>query len=132
MLWLISQIWALLIAAFALGALTVWWLMRSAGRQSASAPAAASPEIYDASGLAEAPALHAAETDGPRDDLTQIIGVDADTQKALNALGVFYFSQIAAWSARNARWIDGQFDDPGRVGRERWTEQAAGLVGADD
>jgi predicted flap endonuclease-1-like 5' DNA nuclease len=53
--------------------------------------------------------------DGKGDDLTRIYGIDAETQKKLNALGLFHFDQIAALTPGNRRWLfrhlgyDGRF-----------------------
>lgn len=46
-----------------------------------------------------------APRDGKGDDLTRIYGIDAETQKKLNALGLYHFDQIAALTPGNRRWL---------------------------
>ncbi len=66
---------------------------------------------------------------GTADDLERIVGIGPKLAKTLNAMGVYHFDQIAAWTAENLRWVDahlGAFQ--GRAERDRWIEQAARLV----
>lgn len=115
MVWLAAEIWALLVLAFAAGAAVGVWAL-SAGRRKTAASPATEPAI-----LLDAP-------DGQRDDLTQIIGIDPATEGKLNALGVFHLRQIASWDEGAARWIEIRLNEPGRVVRERWAEQAASIT----
>jgi predicted flap endonuclease-1-like 5' DNA nuclease len=117
MFWLISKIWLLLIGAFAIGALTSWWAFRAN-----AAPARAAVADPDE------PLLYAEPLARARDDLTQIIGVEAETQSALNAIGVYYLSQIASWSEAHMRWVEAKIGSEGRIRNERWSDQAASLI----
>lgn len=125
MIWLAAEIWTLLILAFGAGAAVGVWAssprraklaveQREAFENSAAAPAAEPAILLDG-------------PDGQKDDLTQIIGIDPLTEKELNALGVFHLRQIASWDESAARWIEIRLNQPGRVVRERWTEQAASI-----
>ncbi len=67
--------------------------------------------------------------DGQRDDLKLIGGVAAKYEQKLNALGIFHFDQIAAWTEKDITWFKshlGEFDE--RVAKEKWIEQAAKLA----
>ena len=61
---------------------------------------------------------------GEKDNLTRIKGVGAKIEALLNGIGVYHFDQIAAWSAKEARWIDHQVSFPGRAFRDDWIGQA--------
>jgi predicted flap endonuclease-1-like 5' DNA nuclease len=72
---------------------------------------------------------------GKPDDLTRIEGVPKVLQRALHKVGVFYFWQIAEWSADDARHVDNQLaacDESlaGRISRETWVAQARLLAAA--
>lgn len=62
------------------------------------------------------------------DDLTAIEGIDPDLRDMLNHLGIWNFSQIAAWDAEELAWIDTNlsgYED--RATRSDWVGQARGL-----
>jgi NADH-quinone oxidoreductase subunit E len=65
---------------------------------------------------------------GERDDLKRIKGIGPNNEDALNALGIFRFSQIAAWTDHNVDWVEGSLSFPGRIEREQWISQAAELA----
>ena len=70
---------------------------------------------------------------GAPDDLRMIEGVTPRIESTLNSLGVYHFDQIAAWSSSNIDWIERYLAFKGRIGREKWVEQARALViGGDD
>jgi predicted flap endonuclease-1-like 5' DNA nuclease len=125
MVWLAGEIWVLLVVAFAAGAgVSAWAFSARRGEQ----------ESRDGEALDTGMPVRAAEPailldlpDGQKDDLTQIIGIDQPTEIKLNALGVFHLRQIAAWDESAARWIEIRLNEPGRVVRERWAEQAASI-----
>lgn len=127
MLWLVTQMWFFLLLAFLLGAAAGVWVW--SGRRRKTAPTLDKEGALDeARGSAPAaPATLLDKPDGQRDDLTQIIGIDGATERKLNALGVYHLRQIAAWDDGAARWVEFRLNEPGRVARERWTEQAASL-----
>ena len=79
------------------------------------APVPDGPELLDA-------------PNGEPDDLTQIKGIGAKLSALLNELGVFHYSQIAAWTDADGEWIDDKLAFKRRVAREKWIEQAKTLV----
>lgn len=125
MIWLAAEIWTLLILAFGAGAVVGVWA--SFARRAKSAVERREAFEPDAAAPAAEPAILLEAPDGQKDDLTQIIGIDPLTEKELNSLGVFHLRQIASWDEGAARWIEIRLNQPGRVVRERWTEQAASI-----
>ena len=65
---------------------------------------------------------------GRADNLKQIKGIGPKIEASLNALGVYHFDQIAAWTKANIDWVDGHLAFKGRIRRERWVEQAVELT----
>ena len=61
---------------------------------------------------------------GEEDDLKRIRGIGPVNEKALNTLGIFKFSQIAAWTPANVDWVEASLSVPGRIEREDWIAQA--------
>jgi predicted flap endonuclease-1-like 5' DNA nuclease len=78
------------------------------------------------------PAGLPAARNGAPDDLRLIDGVGPRVESTLNSLGVYHFDQIAAWTPANVDWIERYLAFKGRVGRERWVEQAQALSRGDD
>lgn len=74
------------------------------------------------------PKLYSAPMQGPADDLKDIKGVGPTLERTLNATGIYYFEQIAAWTDEEIAWIDNRIDFPGRVKREKWVPQAEVLA----
>ncbi len=70
----------------------------------------------------------AAARNGAPDDFTLIEGVSPLQQGTLNALGVFHFDQIAAWSPDHVAWVDSYLRLLGRIDEEDWVAQAAELA----
>ena len=67
---------------------------------------------------------------GTPDDLTQIKGVAKVLEHTLHKVGVFYFWQIAEWSAEDVRHVESQLDSfEGRIERDDWVSQASELAG---
>lgn len=66
--------------------------------------------------------------DGAADDLTLIKGIGNKLSSQLNALGIFHFAQIAAWSEPQVRWVDEYLSGNGRVTRDGWVKQAQALA----
>ncbi|HPE31516.1 MAG TPA: hypothetical protein PLV61_09995 [Parvularculaceae bacterium] len=125
MIWLISQMWTLLFLAFAVGIFGGFWIAhRRMGPDAHSRPNAEATGSLAFDGPARAPQLLPSPVHGPKDDLKQIIGLDPETEERLNALGVFYFRQIAEWGPGRVRWVDEKLALKGRIGHERWVEQA--------
>jgi predicted flap endonuclease-1-like 5' DNA nuclease len=65
---------------------------------------------------------------GGRDDLKAIYGIGPRIERGLNELGVFHYDQIAAWDRRTVVWVENHFSLRGKVGRERWVQQAKALM----
>jgi predicted flap endonuclease-1-like 5' DNA nuclease len=66
--------------------------------------------------------------EGAKDNLKKISGVGPKLETTLNDLGIFHFRQIAAWTEKEAEWVDGYLSFKGRIGREKWIEQAKTLA----
>ena len=90
------------------------------------------PEDADRAAAADAvgtrPLALAAPMGGKADDLKRIRGIGPANEKKLHGLGVYHFSQIAAWSAENAKWAGSFMAFPGRIEREEWIAQAKVLA----
>ncbi len=69
---------------------------------------------------------------GDEDDLKRIKGIGPVNEKALNELGIFKFSQIAAWTQANVDWVEDSMSFPGRIEREDWIAQAKTLAEGDE
>ena len=68
-------------------------------------------------------------TDGEPDDLKKIKGIGPKFEGDLNAKGVYYYRQIAAWSPEDIKMIDEIIDSfPGRIERDEWVKQAKELA----
>lgn len=65
---------------------------------------------------------------GQGDDLKKIKGIGAKTESALQALGIHYYDQIAAWTPENIEWLEGRVAIKGRILREQWVDQAVLLA----
>lgn len=93
----------------------------AAQKPAVSEPEAAAPGEGDKPALLDAP-------QGAADDLKLIKGVGPKLEEKLNALGVWHFSQIAAWSAAEVVWVDDQLSFRGRIERDEWISQAKTLA----
>ena len=69
---------------------------------------------------------------GEEDDLKRIKGIGPVNEKALNELGIYKFSQIAAWTPANVDWVEDFMSFPGRIEREDWIAQAKTLAEGDE
>jgi predicted flap endonuclease-1-like 5' DNA nuclease len=66
---------------------------------------------------------------GKPDDLTQIKGVPKVLERKLHKMGVFYFWQIAEWSADDVKQLDSQLPQlQGCIERDDWVQQASELA----
>lgn len=96
--------------------------LRVGGTAAKAAPAAASATV------GKKPKLHTEVVESP-DDLKQIKGVGAGLEKALNEMGVYHFSQIAAWDPAEVAWVDENLVQfKGRASRDDWVDQAKMLA----
>jgi len=67
--------------------------------------------------------------DRKSDDLTQIKGVDAETQKKLKVLGIRTYDQLARMDTETAEAVNGALGMmPGRVSKMMWAQQAKALM----
>jgi len=66
---------------------------------------------------------------GAADDLKLINGIGRQNEARLHGLGIWHFSQIAAWDRDNINWVGSYLAFPGRIDREQWVEQARILAG---
>ncbi|MCA3623126.1 MAG: hypothetical protein IOC52_02995 [Methylobacterium sp.] len=68
--------------------------------------------------------------DGGPDDLTRIFGIDPETERKLNALGLYHFDQIAVLTAGQRRWLFRQLGFEGRFPSWwwRWKDEAGQLL----
>lgn len=74
------------------------------------------------------PAGFVAAHGGQADDLKLIKGIGPQNEVRLHALGIWHFSQIAAWTPDNVEWVGTYLAFPGRIERENWVAQAAALA----
>jgi predicted flap endonuclease-1-like 5' DNA nuclease len=88
----------------------------------------ASDKTVDVEASEHKPSNLLAAPSGEKDDLKRIKGVGPKLETALNALGVFHFSQIAAWSDSELEWIDDYLSFKGRAKRDHWIAQAKVLA----
>jgi NADH-quinone oxidoreductase subunit E len=59
-------------------------------------------------------------------------GVGPKIEGTLHDLGIFHFDQIARWTDAEVAWVDQYLAFRGRIGRERWVEQAQALARGED
>jgi NADH-quinone oxidoreductase subunit E len=94
------------------------------------------PAAIETSGLSFEPKAHTgfgrpegltAPRDGQADNLKQIKGITPQLESSLNGLGVYHFDQIAGWDQKAVVWIDNHLSLKGRIGKEKWLEQARDL-----
>ena len=66
---------------------------------------------------------------GTSDDLELIVGVGPMLTELLHEIGVFYFWQIAEWSAQDVDYVDGKLlHFKGRIERDDWVGQSRQLA----
>ena len=74
------------------------------------------------------PVALAAPRNGVPDDLQRIRGIGGRIEQRLNALGIYHFGQIAAWTPAEMRWVAQQLTFPDRLDRDDWIGQAIVLA----
>lgn len=98
----------------------------------AAPEAAAEAEVHPSEAmLAELEGVQPEQLERPEDggdDLTAITGIGPRIGEVLNELGIYRFTQIAAWTPENETWIENHLSFKGRVSRENWVEQAKALM----
>ena len=98
-------------------------------------PAPVAPPVPFAAPMASSepakPKALAAPRGGKADDLKELEGIGPGLEKLCHALGIFHFDQIAAWSAAEVAWMDGNLKGfKGRVSRDKWVSQSM-IIGAE-
>ena len=78
------------------------------------------------------PALLPQARNGVPDNLQRIRGIGGRNEVRLNELGIFHFSQIAAWTPAEIRWIGQQLAFPERIELDDWVGQAIVLASGGD
>jgi small subunit ribosomal protein S2 len=68
---------------------------------------------------------------GAPDDLAKLTGVGPQIVKKLNEHGVFHYWQLAAMTGAEAAQLDADLRFNGRIARDKWVEQARGLMAAE-
>lgn len=95
----------------------------------APAEPAAMPKVEGEDAIAgKRPSGFAIARGGQADDLKLIKGIGPQNEERLHSLGIWHFSQIAAWTPENVRWVGTYLAFPGRIEREDWVAQAAALA----
>jgi len=97
---------------------------KAAKAEAPKAEAKAAPKA-DAGDL---PVLFLDAPNGAVDDLKTIGGVGPAIEKKLNALGIYHFAQIAAFTPDDIAKVDEVLNFKGRIDREGWLEQAGKLA----
>lgn len=98
--------------------------LKDCRNKSASQPATAT-----LSGEGSKPQGISAPRGGVADDLKQISGVGPAMEKLLNGLGYYHFDQVAAWTPKEAAWVDDNLEGfKGRATRDNWISQAKALA----
>lgn len=77
------------------------------------------------------PDLYSSPPSDP-DNLKEIKGVGPGLENTLNDLGIYKFSQIAAWGASEIAWVDARLKFKGRIERDSWVDQAKTLASGGD
>ena len=65
---------------------------------------------------------------GAPDDLAKLSGVGPQVVKKLNDGGIFHYWQIASMNADEAAKVDADLKLSGRIGRDKWVDQARALL----
>ncbi len=86
-------------------------------------PSERAPKREPGANLLKSPTL------GKPDDLKRISGVGPKLERMLHDAGVYYFWQVADWSAADVRHVDDLLEVfKGRIERDEWVRQAGGLA----
>jgi large subunit ribosomal protein L21 len=70
--------------------------------------------------------------EGEADDLKKISGLGPKLEEKLNAIGIYHYRQIAAFTPENVAWVDEQVKAGGRIERDDWIGQAEALAAESD
>jgi len=97
-----------------------------------AAPKKAKAEKPVATEAVSAPRFLDAAIDGKPDDLKKISGVGPVLEGKLHKLGIYHFSQVAAFTAEEIEQIDAELNFKGRIDRDDWLGQAKALAAGSD
>ncbi|CUH80285.1 NADH-quinone oxidoreductase subunit E [Tropicibacter naphthalenivorans] len=76
------------------------------------------------------PEALSAPKDGQADDLKRVKGIGPKLEEMLHGMGIFHFSQIAAFTEAELAWVDANLEGfKGRATRDEWVAQAKVLSG---
>lgn len=95
-----------------------------------AAKEATSKKAAPAKSETKSAAMFLDKPNGDADDLKKISGVGPVLEKKLNELGIYHFSQIAAFSAEEIANVDDKLNFKGRIERDDWLTQAKELDAA--
>ena len=98
--------------------------MRTGSTQAGGPKPQPPPRLYAAS----APQGLPAPRHGNPDDLTRIDGVGTAIERLLFDRGIYHFDQIAGLEPHQVVWLEQELGFPGRIGEERWIDQARRLI----
>lgn len=104
----------------------------SAGAEAPSAVVTLPPVAGEADIPGQRPAGLVAAKEARPDDLKLIKGIGRQNEDRLQALGIWHFEQIAAWTPANVEWVGSYLAFPGRIEREDWVSQAKTLAAGGD
>lgn len=108
---------------------------KSAKAEAKAAKPKAAPKAKEAAAPAAsgaAPARMELPAGGKGDDLKKISGVGPKLEEKLNGLGIYYYSQIAAFTPENVAYVDDELSFHGRIERDDWISQAKSLAAGQD
>ncbi len=77
---------------------------------------------------ADLPVLFLSTPQGEPDDLKKLNGVGPAIEKKLNAVGVYHYAQIAAFTSADVEKLEEALHMHGRVERDGWIDQAKTLA----
>jgi predicted flap endonuclease-1-like 5' DNA nuclease len=103
------------VIGFLLGVLLAWYL---------EAESASTEELPEAIPPSAASRPVAPKKQSPKDPLTEIEGIGPAYERALNALGIFTFAQLAEQTAESLASNMTARVTAERIQREKWIEQA--------
>lgn len=91
--------------------------------------AAAAPKKEEAPAGASKPSNLMAKAPADADDLKKIKGVGPKSAEALNAIGIYKYEQLAAFSGADVEWLSGEIGfSVERIEKDGWIAMAAELA----
>ena len=134
-MFLVTEIWLLLLLAGLLG-LFCGWIIWGSGTKNRALDAddgalvgKTSPPLEPES-VPDVPALPGRlNLEVPHDDLRRIRGIGPKIEAQCHQLGIYSYAQIAAWTAEDIAHIDAQLRGfEGRASRDDWVSEAKVLM----